>query len=48
MTFLLILKIIVAVATIATGLFCALRRRAITNFIGLTAPGMRGVSEHCE
>lgn len=45
MTFLLVLKIIAAVATIATGLLCALRPQSVTDFIGLTAPGVRGVSE---
>jgi hypothetical protein len=45
MSFLAILQIIAAVGTIATGLVALLRPRAIQGFIGLNAPGGRGVTE---
>jgi hypothetical protein len=45
MTFLEILKIIVAVGTIATGLISLIRPRSVQGFTGLSAPGPRGVTE---
>ena len=45
MTLLQILKIIAALATIATGLISFLRPRSIFNFTGLNAPGARGITE---
>jgi len=45
MTFLQILKIIAAIATIATGLFSLVRPRAVFGFTGLSAPGPRGITE---
>ena len=45
MTVLEILKIVAAVLTIATGAFALFRPRSITGFIGLEAPGGRGVTE---
>lgn len=45
MTFLQILKLIAALATIVTGLISFLRPRAIFNFTGLNAPGPRGLTE---
>jgi hypothetical protein len=45
MTFLEILKIIVAVGTIATGLISLIRPRAVQGFTGLSAPGPRGITE---
>lgn len=45
MPLLTILKIAAAVLTIATGLLGLIRPRAITGFIGLEAPGARGISE---
>ncbi len=41
----LILKIIAAVATIATGLLAFIKPAAAYGFIGLNANGVRGVSE---
>jgi hypothetical protein len=40
-----VLQIVVAVATILTGLVAFVRPRSIYNFIGLEAPGVRGISE---
>jgi hypothetical protein len=45
MSFLQILKIIAAIATIATGVFSLLRPRAITGFTGLQPTGPRGITE---
>jgi hypothetical protein len=45
MTFLEILKIVAAIATIATGLISLIRPRSVQGFTGLTAPGPRGVTE---
>ena len=45
MTFLEILKIIMAVGTIATGLISLIRPRSVQGFTGLTAPGPRGITE---
>ena len=45
MTFLEILKIVMAVGTIATGLISLIRPRAVQGFTGLTAPGPRGITE---
>ena len=45
MTFLEILKIIMAVGTIATGLISLIRPRAVQGFTGLSAPGARGITE---
>jgi hypothetical protein len=42
---LLILKIIAAVGTIATGFVSALWPSSVTGFTGLTAPGPRGITE---
>ena len=40
-----ILKIIVAIATIATGLISAVGPLSVTGFTGLSAPGPRGITE---
>ncbi|MBN1665722.1 MAG: DUF4345 family protein [Anaerolineales bacterium] len=40
-----ILYFLIAIATIATGLVALIRPRSITGFIGLQAPGGRGISE---
>lgn len=45
MIFLEILKIIVAIATILTGLFALVKPAAIRGFTGLLAEGPRGISE---
>lgn len=45
MSLLLILKIIAALATVATGLLALIRPQATYGFIGLKADGARGVSE---
>ena len=45
MTFLEILKIVLAVGTIATGLVSLIRPRAVQGFTGLSAPGPRGITE---
>jgi hypothetical protein len=45
MTFLEILKIVMAVGTIATGLISLIRPRAVQGFTGLSAPGPRGFTE---
>lgn len=45
MSFILILKIIVAVATAATGLLALVKPAAVFGFTGLTSPGGRGISE---
>jgi hypothetical protein len=45
MTFLAILKIIMAVGTIATGLISLIWPRSIQGFTGLSAPGPRGITE---
>jgi hypothetical protein len=45
MDFLMVLKVISAVATIATGLLAFLKPGATYGFIGLNANGVRGVSE---
>ena len=45
MDFLEILKIIAALGTIATGLLAFFKPDAASGFIGLTANGVRGVSE---
>jgi hypothetical protein len=45
MTFLEILKIIMAAGTIATGLISLFWPRAVQGFTGLSAPGPRGVTE---
>ncbi len=45
MTLLDLLKMTIAILTIATGLLGLIRPRAITGFIGLEAPGPRGISE---
>jgi hypothetical protein len=45
MTFLEILKIVMAVGTIATGLISLVRPRAVQGFTGLSAPGPRGITE---
>jgi len=42
---LLVLKIIAAVGTIATGFVSALWPSSITGFTGLSAPGPRGITE---
>jgi hypothetical protein len=41
----MILKIVVAVATLLTGLWAFVRPRSVTGFTGLAMPGPRGVSE---
>ncbi len=45
MDFILVLKIIAALATVATGLLGLIKPGATYDFIGLTARGARGVSE---
>ena len=45
MAFLQILKIVMAVGTIATGLISLIRPRAVQGFTGLSAPGPRGITE---
>jgi hypothetical protein len=45
MTFLEILKIVMAVVTIATGLISLIRPRSVQGFTGLSAPGPRGITE---
>ena len=45
MSFLLILKIIAALATAATGLLALVKPTAVYGFTGLTADGARGISE---
>lgn len=45
MSFILILKIIAAVATAATGLLALVKPTAVFGFTGLTAEGARGISE---
>jgi hypothetical protein len=43
--FLTVLKIIASVATAATGVFALVKPDAIYGFTGLTATGVRGISE---
>ena len=45
MNILMVLKIIAALATAATGLLALIKPDATYGFIGLTANGVRGVSE---
>jgi len=45
MDFLLILKVIAALATVATGLLALVKPTAVYGFTGLTAPSVRGISE---
>jgi hypothetical protein len=45
MTFLEILKAIMAVGTIATGLISLIWPRGVQGFTGLSAPGPRGITE---
>jgi hypothetical protein len=45
MDFLQVLKILISVATAATGLLAFFKPDAVYGFTGLTAPGARGVSE---
>ncbi len=45
MNFLLILKIIAAIATALTGLLAFVKPSATFSFIGLKADGVRGISE---
>jgi hypothetical protein len=45
MTFLEILKAIMAVVTIATGLISLILPRSVQGFTGLSAPGPRGITE---
>ncbi len=45
MDFMMALKLIAALATIATGLLAFLKPGAVYGFIGLNADGVRGVSE---
>ena len=45
MTFLQILKILAALATLITGLISFLRPRSVFGFTGLNAPGPRGITE---
>ena len=45
MNILMVLKIIAALATAATGLLALIKPGATYGFIGLTANGVRGVSE---
>lgn len=45
MNIIYILKIIAAIATIATGLLVLIRPKAAEGFTGLTASGPRGISE---
>ena len=41
----MILKVVSALATVATGLFALVKPTAVYGFTGLTANGVRGVSE---
>jgi len=45
MGFLLILKIIAALGTVATGLLALVKPRSVYGFTGLLADGPRGISE---
>jgi uncharacterized membrane protein len=45
MNFLMILKIIAAIATIATGLLALIKPTAVYGFTGLKADSVRGISE---
>ena len=45
MNILMILKVFSALATAATGLFALVKPTAVYGFIGLTANGVRGISE---
>jgi len=45
MTFLQILKLLAALATIVTGLISFVRPRSVFAFTGLNAPGARGITE---
>jgi len=45
MTFLEIVQIILAAATILTGLVSLVRPRSVQGFTGLSAPGPRGITE---
>jgi len=45
MSVLMVLKMIAALATVATGLLALIKPGAAYGFTGLTAPGPRGVSE---
>ena len=45
MNILSILKIVAALATVATGLLAFVKPDAVYGFTGLTAPGARGVTE---
>lgn len=45
MTFLEILKIIMAVGTVVTGLISLIWPRSVQGFTGLSAPGARGITE---
>ena len=40
-----IVQILLAIATIVTGLISLIRPRSVQGFIGLTAPGPRGLAE---
>jgi hypothetical protein len=41
----IVLKVIAAIATAATGLLALVKPTAVYNFTGLTANGVRGISE---
>ncbi len=45
MNIIMILKIIAALATVATGLLAFVKPTGVYGFIGLTAEGVRGISE---
>ncbi len=45
MTVLDVLRIIIAVGTLATGLYALVRPKAVYGFTGLEAPGPRGITE---
>lgn len=45
MAILQILKILMAVGTVATGLISLIRPRAVMGFTGLVVPGARGITE---
>jgi hypothetical protein len=45
MSVLLVLKIIISLATAATGVLAFIKPEAVYGFTGLTATGVRGVSE---
>ena len=45
MTFLEIVKIVLAAGTIVTGLVSLIRPRSVQGFTGLSAPGPRGLAE---